>query len=83
MAGTAVEVRRTGVAGSDVAQLAIQLNKAVTDLETLRAALDAVCDLLDADGGVTGTSYASTAAVTTAAAMTAAKLNENGSAISS
>lgn len=74
MAGTAVTVgRATGrqVPPGELEQIRLSLNKVVTDLETLRAGLDAVCDLLDADSGVTGTNYASTAAVATAGTMTA------------
>lgn len=79
MAGTAVEVVSEGqIAGpvSELEQLRLSLNAAVVDVERLRAALDAVCDLLDADAGVTGTNYASTANVATAATMTAFSISK-------
>ncbi len=83
MAGTTTSSRPTAVAGSDLKDLIVQFQAVVDDLETLRAALDAVCDLLDADGGVTGTTYASTADVAAASAMTAAKIGDlTGTAVS-
>lgn len=82
MAGTTTSDKDIfGLAGG-LRSLVVNYNKLVTDVETLRAALDAVCDLLDADSGVNGTTYAATAAVTTAAALTAAKVgNDQGTAL--
>lgn len=70
MAGTAVTVRQQYPDGSEVEQLRLSNNALVVDVERLRAALDAVCDILDADAGVTATNTASTANVATAATMT-------------
>jgi hypothetical protein len=78
MAGTALETKATGADGSDLAALRLEFNKVITDLETLRAAIDTIADQLDADATVTDTDYAANAAVTTAAAMTAAVVNATG-----
>ena len=51
-------------------QLAIEFNKLVDDLETLRASHAALATKLNADAGVTDTNYAATAA----ASLTAAKI---------
>lgn len=74
MAGTTTNRKRTAPSNSDLYDAIVAVNKLIVDVETLRAGLDAVCDLLDADGGVTGTTYAATAAVATASTMTAAKI---------
>lgn len=75
MAGTAVKVIQEFPANSEVEKLRLAVKALNVDVERLRAALDAVCDLLDADGGVTGTNYASTANVATAGAITAFDVN--------
>lgn len=75
MAGTARTARKENKEGSEVRALREELNKVVTDLETLRAALDTVADQLDADLGVTDTDYAANAGVATASTMTAATVN--------
>lgn len=76
MAGTAVSKLVEHHEDSAVEAMRETINLLVDDIETLRAALDAVCDLLDADAGVSGTNYASTAAVATAATVDAYKVNK-------
>lgn len=74
MAGTAVTVRGVGRATPDaneIEALRTSLNKVITDLENLRNGVDAVCDILDADAGVTATNTAATFNMATAAALTA------------
>jgi hypothetical protein len=75
MAGTAVTCRRENATGSEVWNLRKELNKVITDLELLRAAIDGIADKLDADAAITLTTYASGAAVATASTMTAATVN--------
>jgi hypothetical protein len=82
MAGTTTKSRQTAYPGSTLRALVVEFNKVVNDLETLRAGIDSIADKLDVDGQVTATDYASGAACTTAAAMTAAKIgNAAGTAI--
>ena len=57
MAGTIKKVRVTGRPGSDVYELSVQFNALVTKF-------DAVLAKLDADAGVTDTTYASLHGVT-------------------
>lgn len=75
MAGTPIACRRENGTGSEVWYLRKELNKVITDLETLRAAIDGIADKLDADAAITLTNYASGAAVATAGTMTAATIN--------
>ena len=75
MAGTAVSGVRTEHELTVTEKLREEHNKVIDDLEKLRAAVDAVLDILDADAGVTATNLASTADLATAAEMTAAKVN--------
>lgn len=83
MAGTLKRRKQTQPYHSDMRELLIEHNKVVTDLETLRAAVQTIAAQLDLDGGVTGTTFAANAAVTTAAAMTAAQIgNHAGTAYS-
>jgi hypothetical protein len=77
MAGTAIECRRENATGSEVWNLRKELNKVITDLETLRAAIDAIADKLDSDGGVSDTDYATTADVAASSALTAATVNNS------
>jgi hypothetical protein len=88
MAGTTLK-RHDHVLGlpeSATRDLVIQFNKAIDDLELIRAAVTATCVKLDLDGGVTDTNYAAQATVVlmdTAAEMLAAKIgNAAGTAIS-
>jgi hypothetical protein len=84
MAGTAAEVRMTGVPGSDLRHLVITVNKLIDDVELIRAALVATCTKMDSDAGITDTNYAAqatVAAISPASDLTAYKLNENGSAV--
>lgn len=88
MAGTTTISTPTGLRGSDVADMRLQLNKAIDDIEVLRAGLNtlatnynAVLTKLDADAGVTDTNYNSTQAVTrttydAASDLTAAKVGD-------
>lgn len=76
MAGTTQRVTRSSGIGDfdELYQMRLALNKLVDDIEVLRAGLDAICDILDADAGVTATNLATTAAVATAVTMTAPKV---------
>ena len=78
MAGTASTKLAEFHQDSIVEQLRLSLNAVIVDLETLRVAIDAIGDHLDADADVTNLDddYASTAAVTTAAALTAWLVNK-------
>jgi hypothetical protein len=69
MAGTTIKSRGyRGISNSVLRQLVIQLNAAIANLDTITAAMDA-------DGGITGTTYG--------AMVTAAKIgDESGTAIS-
>lgn len=90
MAGTTLQRRQQfGGVDSITRDLVIQFNKAIDDVERLRAAVVALAQKLDLDGGAGGViddDYAAGAtllAIDTAAEMTAAKLgNETGTAIS-
>lgn len=75
MAGTTQTVLAEFHKDSMVDKMREEHNKMVVDIERLRAALDAVCDILDADAGVSATNLASTANVATAATMTAAAID--------
>ena len=88
MAGTTLK-RHDHVLGlpeSATRDLAIQLNKAIDDIELIRAAVKATCVKLDLDGGVTDVDYATQAtvtAITSAATLLAAKIgNAAGTAVS-
>jgi hypothetical protein len=75
MAGTTLHNK----AWSTDPDMVAEHNKALDDLELLRARVHAICGKLDADGGVTDTNYAaagysSTVAIATAAVLLAAKL---------
>lgn len=79
MAGTAVKVLATDIPTEGLmAQMRAQINALVVDVEKLRLAVDTIADQLDADAGVTDTTYATNAAVATAATMTAATVNVVG-----
>lgn len=76
MAGTTVTVQNTGeMLKEPEAAFRTQINNIITDLETLRAAIDTIADQLDADATVTDTDYAANAAVATAATLVAATIN--------
>jgi len=81
MAGTTVSTPPSAPKGSDVRAMLVHFNKLVDDVETLRAAVDAIADKLDADATVTDTNYAATAAVATAGTMTAAKVAHQGTVV--
>ena len=75
MAGTAVTCRREHGTGSEVYHLRLELNKVITDLETLRAAIATICGMLD-DDSVGSADYASSLTTIDAAGdMTAATVN--------
>lgn len=77
MAGTTATVRSTGGPSALSPEMEVirqQINAIVLDLETMRAGVDAVCDILDADAGVTATNTAATFNMATAAALTAASV---------
>lgn len=82
MAGTTVSRKPTVPPNSDLYATIVAVNKLVDDVETLRAAIDAIADKLDTeDVANLDTNYAATAAVATASVLTAAKVgNENGTA---
>lgn len=63
MAGTTVKRKATQHPQSDIAALLASYNLLVADVELLRAALVATCVKLDADAGVTDTTYAAQATV--------------------
>jgi hypothetical protein len=73
MAGTSVKRKNSAPYQSDLAQLKASFNLLVADMELVRAALVAVATRLDADAGVTGTTFVSAdcAAVDTAAELLA------------
>ncbi len=76
MAGTAVSVHREGLANtSELHHLRTTINLLVDDIEVLRTALETVAAQLDADAGVTDTTYSANAAVATAATVAAYKVN--------
>lgn len=75
MAGTAVTIRQQYPDNSEVERLRLSLNAVVVDLERIRAGVQAVCAILDADAGVTATNTSATANVATAATMTAYAVN--------
>ena len=83
MAGTTVPATPTGMPGSDVEALRLQLNRAVDDLETVRASLAALRTTTAAVITAAATSIAAVAAVTApaaapaASALTAAKVATN------
>lgn len=72
MAGTTTKSRDMSLAGSDVSDALISVNKLVDDMELIRAAVVAIATKLDSDAGVTDTNYA--AGATLVAINTAAKL---------
>jgi len=85
MAGTTTSSYPAERAGTSTGDAVIQLNKVIDDLERLRARLNAVCVKLDADAGVTDTNYtagtySSTAAISAASSMTAAKIGDHAGA---
>lgn len=88
MAGTTLK-RHDHVLGlpeSATRDVVIQFNKLIDDIELIRAAVTATCVKLDADTGVTDTTYAAQAtvlAIDTAGEMLAAKIGDSaGTAIS-
>lgn len=83
MAGTTTKKKLTVPPNSDLYDAIVAINALIVDVEKLRTAVDTVADQLDADGGVTGTTFAANAAVATAATMTAAKIaNADGTVYS-
>lgn len=75
MAGTAKVCRREHGANSEVYNLRTELNKVITDLETLRAGLDAVATHLDGDAAITVITYVTDSGCGETSAMTAATVN--------
>jgi hypothetical protein len=75
MAGTARVARRENGTGSEVRALREELNKVITDLETLRASLALTHTMLDADSVGSADYASSNTAVDAAGDMTAATVN--------
>jgi hypothetical protein len=84
MAGTTTKSVITGLAGSDVSDIRLQLNKAVDDIETLRTALALANTKINAIVTAAATDIAAVAAVAAlvtttvdaAGDMTAAKVGD-------
>ena len=70
----------SGVEADATRAMAEIINLLVADMELLRAAVDGIADKLDGDAAITLTTYASGAAVATAATMTAPLIASTGSA---
>lgn len=81
MSGTAQSVHNDAPRGSVTRQMAIELNKLVTDLETLRAKYHALLAKLDADAGVTDADYVSLEDVAAASLLAAQVKDQNGTVI--
>ncbi len=77
MAGTLVRRKRTSPAKSDQRAVLVAVNNLITDVETLRAAIQTIAAQLDTDAGVTGTNFAANAAVSTASVLVAAKIGNH------
>jgi hypothetical protein len=88
MAGTTVSVDTTGMLGSDVYQIRLELNRVIDDMETLRAAFMAHTHRTPTTnpgststpntdaGGAGSTGGTASTAVATAATLTGAKVSD-------
>lgn len=88
MAGTTVSVDTTGMQGSDVLQLRLEMNRVIDDMERLRAAFMAHTHRTPTTnpgststpntdaGGAGSTGGTASTAVATAATLTAAKISD-------